>query len=321
MLKASARIACVMLITVIMALGQSGTGQKPGSTYLLGAQDQITVKVIELEEIGEKTFRVDSEGDINVPLIGRVHAAGLTVEQLETQITAALDSVMRRPSVTVTLTEVRSKPVSVLGAVNTPGVLQVQGQKTLVEMISMAGGLRSDAGHSARITRKLEIGRIPLRTAADDATGQFSVAQIKLRTVMGAENPEENIPILPYDVIWVPRADMVYVMGEVAKPGGFALSESDTMSVMQALSLSGGLGRAAAPKNAKILRPILGGAKRAEVALDVKQIIAGAAVDVPLLPEDILFIPSNTGQKAGSRLLDFVSQTTPYMLIWGIFGR
>src|SRR5205085_2909717 len=121
------------------------------------------------------------------------------------------------------------------------------------EVLSMAGGLRPEAGPSARITRRLEYGRVPLPGAADDETGKFSVAQINLKPLLEARSPETNILVQPNDVISVPRAEMVYVMGEVTKAGPLVLNENQTISILQAVSSSGGALKTAAPQNAKIL--------------------------------------------------------------------
>jgi protein involved in polysaccharide export with SLBB domain len=156
--------------------------------------------------------------------------------------------------VTVSLAEVRSQPVSVLGAVNRPGVQQIDSPKTVVEMLSLAGGLREDAGHTIKITRRVDSGPIPLAAARTDTSGRFSVAEINVKDVLEARRPEDNIVILAHDVISVPRAEMVYVIGEVEKSGGFVLEDRESVSVLQALSLAGGLTDVAGIEQARILR-------------------------------------------------------------------
>lgn len=263
------------------------------STYVLGPDDQVVIRALEAEDINEKPVRVDSEGYIRLPLIGRLHAAGLTIEQFTAEVSTALEKYIKHPQVSVNLTEYHSQPVSVLGAVRTPGVQQLQGRKTLIEIISLAGGIAPDAGYSVRITRRLEWGRIPLPDAHDDPSGQFSIASVRLKNVMEARNPAENILIVPQDVISVPTAEMVYVIGEVKKPGGFTLKDQETLSILQAVSLAEGFQRTAAPKNAKILRPAAGGAERTEIAIHLDKILDGKGKDITLLPNDILFVPDN----------------------------
>ncbi len=286
------------------------------STYLLGPDDQLEISGPELTDLNNKPVRIDGEGDIAVPLAGSVHVAGLTAQQAEQQLDKVLSKYIRHPQVVVNVAEVRSQPVSVLGAVNSPGVHQVQGHKTVLEMLAMAGGIRQDAGYSIRITRQLEWGCIPLPGAQLDASGKFSVAEVNLRKIMDAKTPEENIQIFPHDVISVPKAEMVYVIGEVKRSGGFVLGEHQSISVLQALSLAEGLNTGADPRHAKILRLKPEADQRVEVAVDVKDALNGKKPDTPLQGEDILFIPGSTGKKAALRGLEAAIQTGTGLAIW-----
>lgn len=286
------------------------------STYVLGPEDQITIRAVDAEEISDRPVRIDMNGYIRLPLVGRLRASGLTIEQLEAELAARLKTYIQQPEVAVTITEFRSQPVSIIGAVKNPGVHQLQGRKTLVEMLSLAGGLSGEAGHNVKITRRRDWGPIPLRGAAADASGQFSVAEVSLKSIMEARNPEENILIRPHDVISVPRAEMVYVIGQVQRAGGFVLNERETISVLQALSLAGGLDRAASPQKSRILRHSAGGSGRLEIAVDLKKILAGKGSDIPLAPEDILFIPASAPKKAAIRAAEAAVQVGTGLAIW-----
>ncbi len=286
------------------------------SSYVLGPDDQLLIRALDAEEISEKPVRVDMSGYIRLPLAGRLHASGLTIEQLEDQLNARLKTYIKEPQVAVTVTEFRSQPVSVIGAVKQPGVHQIEGRKTLIEMLSLAGGIEQDAGHSIKITRRAEYGRIPLPTAIEDATGQFSVAEVDLSSVIEARNPQENLLIMPYDVISVPRAEMIYVIGQVKKAGGFVLRERESLSVLQALSLAEGLDRVSAPQAAKILRQTPGAPQRTEIAVNVKKILQGQANDVPMQPQDILFIPTSAARNAGLRAVEAAIQIGTGVVIW-----
>ena len=274
------------------------------SSYILGPNDQITVHALDAEEISDKPYRISAAGDVTFPMIGKVKAAGLTVEELESVLVKALQEFIRQPKAAVAVSEFRSQPVSVIGAVTNPGVLQLQGNKTLVEVLSLVGGVRNDAGSSIKITRKREWGPLPLPDAKLDASGQFSTAEIKLKDVLGARNPEQNIPIRPNDVISVTRNEIVYVLGAVKKAGGFPMAERDTLSVLQALSLAEGLDRTASPKNAKILRVTAGATKRSELPVNLEQIFSGKAEDVALQQDDILFVPDSKEKRAFLRTLE-----------------
>lgn len=291
-------------------------GSQIHSTYLLGPDDQLRISAPELTELADKPVRVDGDGDIDVPLAGRVHVAGMTVRQSQQELDKVLSTYIQRPQVIVDVAEVRSQPVSILGAVNAPGVHQVQGHKTLLEMLALAGGVRPDAGFSIRITRELEWGCIPLPNAHLDPSGNFSVAEVDLKEIMDAKTPEKNIQIFPHDVISVPKAEMVYVIGEVRRSGGFVLGEHQSMSVLQALSLAEGLNTGADPRHAKILRLKPGADQREEIRVDVKAALNGKKSDVPLQGEDILFIPGSTGKKAALRALEAAIQTGTGVAIW-----
>jgi polysaccharide biosynthesis/export protein len=276
------------------------------STYLLGAEDQLQITGPEQDEAAgaPKIVSVDGEGDIQVPLVGRVHVAGMTVQQAEGELNKKLAVYVKHPQVALDVKELRSQPASVLGAVNQPGVHQVSGHKTLLEMISLAGGVRTDAGYSIRITRQVEWGCIPLPGATVDASGRFSVASVRTQDIMEAKVPEENIQILPHDVISVPKAELIYVTGDVKKSGGFILGEKQNMSVLQAISMAEGLGQAPDTKHAKILRMNPGADQRTEIPVDLKTILAGKGQDVPLQGNDILFVPDSTGKKIALRALE-----------------
>jgi len=286
------------------------------TAYVLGPDDQLIIRVVDIEEVPDKPFRIDMRGNINVPIVGRIHAGGLTVEQLETELVKRFGTVLQNPTVTVFLTEFRSQPVSVLGAVRIPGVHQIRGTKTLYEVLSLAGGLNPDAGASIKITRRKSAGPLPLPNAKEDATGQFEVADVTVKSVMEAKNPQDNIEILPNDVVSVPKADLVYVIGAVHKAGGFILSEKEKISILQALSLAEGLDRAAAPKDARILRPDPESDSRQEIPVNLKEILAGRSGDVSMLANDILFVPTSMAKNAFTRGLEAAVQIGTGVVIY-----
>jgi polysaccharide export outer membrane protein len=270
---------------------QAAQGEERLSQYVLGPGDEIVIYAIDAEEIANKPIRIGSGGDITLPLVGRVQAAGLTVEQLTERLRAKLKVYIQEPQIAINITQFRSQPVSVIGCVNTSGVHQLEGRKSLIEVLSMAGGLRSDAGVMIKVTRRPEWGAIPLPSAMKDGNG-FSIAEVDYRKIVDARNPEENIRILPNDVISVPRAKIIYVVGNVHKPGGYALTDHDSLSVLQVLALAEGLMPDSAPGSSKIIRTNAG-SLRTEVAVNLKDIMAGKKSDVVLQAEDILIVPGS----------------------------
>jgi polysaccharide biosynthesis/export protein len=289
------------------------------SLYRLGPGDEIRVQQPNAEELDGKTARVDDKGFANLPLAGRVQLSGLTVEEAETLVAARLSRLLLNPQPVIAITEYKSQPVSVLGAVNTPGVIQLQGRKTLVEMISLAGGPRQDAGTTVQVTRRLSNGNLPLANATPDPTNQYSIANVDLTALLKGDNPANNILVLPQDIISVPRGDVVYVTGDVKKPGSFPLNASGGLSVLQAVSMAEGLAPQASAKNAKIFRPRpdrAGSADKTEIPVDVAAILAGKQPDVPLQPQDILFVPDSASKKAGIRAAEAVLQAATGIIIY-----
>ncbi len=291
-------------------------GAVPDSIYRLGVNDVVTISVLGLEEIHEHQARIGTTGTIDLLLVGRVHAADLTVEELRDRITERLGHYMKDPQVTVSIGEFQSQPVSVIGAVRNPGLLQLEGRKTLVEVLSLAGGLRQDAGYMVKITRRVEEGPIPLPGAQADPTGRFSVAEVDLPAVMEARTPENNIAIRANDVISVPVAKMVYVIGGVQRAGAFAFAERDGISVLQAVSMANGLAPDAAPGNVKILRAALDSEVKTEVPVDLKRIFSGKDPDIFLKPNDILFVPDSKVKTVTKVAIDKLLQIGTGILIW-----
>ena len=287
------------------------------ANYVLGPGDRVSLLIKDLDEFTDQTFSVDMHGDINLPLAGRFHVTGMTLNQFEQETRDRLKKYVKDPDVVANITEFHSQSISVLGAVDMPGVHQVQGHKTLFEVISISGGLRSDAGNNIYLTRNLRWGRIPLPTAKDDPTGQFSIATVKVKATMDAADPAENIAIMPGDVISVPKAQVVYAVGSVMRPGGFLLGEHDTLSSLQVLSLAEGLDKVASASKARILRAVPGTPNRTEIAINLKELLDGKASDVPLQADDILFVPSSKTKTITKRSLEAAITIASGIAIYG----
>ena len=302
-------IAAALLALSAFAQPVDHVAGAPRAAYLLGPDDVIAIKAVDAEEISDKSIRIGPNGLVNLPMVGRVQAGGLTTEELEKELATRLKPFIRNPEVSVSVVELRSQPVSVIGEVMTPGVHQLQGRKTLVEMLSLAGGLQADAGYSVKITRQKEWGAVPLPGATMDASGQFSVAEANLKEIMEAKNPANNILIMPNDVISVPRAEMVYVIGDVKKSGGYVLGDKVNVSVLQVISMAGGLEKTAAASKTRILRASSSmDMKRMEIPVNLTKILTGKDQDVPLEPDDILVVPGNKIKTATIRAVEAALQ-------------
>jgi len=293
------------------------------SVYRLGPLDVLAIRTPDTteENATERTVRINPDGFINLPLIGRVLAAGLTVEELEQVLAHNLKAYYKEPQVGVSVLEFRSQTASVLGMVNNPGVLQLQGGKTLIDVISLAGGMKPEASSTIRITRKKERGPIPLPKVREDATGQFAIAEVNMRAIIEARSPELNILVMPDDIITVLAADLIYIVGEVNRPGTVVLSNQDSISVMQILAIAGGHTKAASLKKCWILRSKPGEPARTEIPLNISKIKDRKAEDVALLPNDILLVPGSAGKQAALRAIEAAISIGSGMLTYGIIYR
>lgn len=287
-----------------------------GADYRLGPEDVITITAADAEELGNQPIRIETSGSIRLPMVGRIDAAGLSVEELAKVLETRLKVFIKRPQVSIRVTEYRSQPVTVIGAVGAPGVQQVQGRKSLLEMLSLAGGLRADAGYSLRITRRLDQGSLDLPGAKIDASGQFTVAEIDLESLMKASSPKENIAVRAHDIVSVPTADMLFVVGEVRKSGGFTMKSGEHLSVLVALSMAEGVTPLASPNHAKILRLVAGESKREEIPVNLSRILSGKANDVALQRNDVLFVPNSLAKSVTRRTLETALQVGTGLVIW-----
>jgi polysaccharide export outer membrane protein len=311
------------LFTIVLWLFAGLPGQISAAAvtggYLVGPEDTVTVRVLDIEEFSPQNLapiRVDNQGDIRLPILGRIHVAGQNVEQIEDVITKGLLSIMKAPEVTVAVTRYGSRPISVLGAVRNPGVRQISGRQTLIEAISLAGGLNAEAGNSIIITRRVDSGPLPLSDSSIDSSGKFIVGGLKVRAVMQANNPSANIEVMANDVITVPKADLIYVIGAVKKPGGFILNEKEHLSALQALSLAEGLDSLAGAKSARILRQTEEGSPRSDIPVNLRSMLDGTAPDLVLRANDILFVPGNTAKYVTLRALEVAIQMGVGAAIW-----
>jgi polysaccharide biosynthesis/export protein len=268
--------------------------------YVIGSGDLLDIEIFDVPELSREV-RVNESGLISLPLIPvKIHAAGLTPFQLQDKVAELLqvNGLVTNPQVTISVKEQHSEPITVIGAVKNPMVIQAVRQMTLLEGLSQAGGITDDAGDRVMITRDAPIGEADGATLSGGPTEGTSIT-ISLNNLLNSGDPKYNIPLVGGDVVSVPRAGVVYVVGAVQHAGGFAMHDDrEQMTVLKVLSLSGGLAPSANPKDAVIIRraSVTGG--RREVPVNLKNILALKAEDVPLRQNDILFVPDSSGKRA-----------------------
>lgn len=196
--------------------------------------------------------------------------------------------------------EIEIQPV----VIDLDGTVDLAYAGRLLEVLSLAEGLKTESGNVIKITRPKSSGLIPRPGNKEDSTGQFYTAQVSAKGRMEASVPEANIPIRPHDIITVPRAELVYLLGAVHKAGGFPVAERESIAVLQALAMGEGVQPGAVTGSARTIRATGTSAATVELSIDVKKILASEAPDQPLLPNDILFIPDSTSRNIGIQPAD-----------------
>jgi polysaccharide export outer membrane protein len=255
----------------------------------LGKNDLIGITVYDSPEL-TRTVRVDSDGTIRLPMLEKhIQTAGLYPEELEKAITTALvnEQVLVIPIVTVSVVEYRSRPISVVGAVKTPMTFQDTGVVTLLDAITQAGGLADDAGQEILVSRE--------QPSTDGKTSTI-VQRIPVKGLFDTVDPSLNVTLQGGDVVRVPEAGRFYVVGNVKTPGAYVIKDSSQSSVLKALALSQGLNRYST-NTAYIYRVEGGTGGKSEIPIQLKKIMDRKSPDVPLMANDILYIPEAGGRR------------------------
>lgn len=271
------------------------------SGYMVGVGDVLQIRVVNEDDVSGQ-YQVNSAGNIELPLLSSpIHAAGDSTWELSTQVANALKTqgILRNPEVTIFITHSMSHNVTILGEVSRPGVYPIEKQDTtLLEALSMSGGLLTTAGPTVTITHHAEAPGIKnvSDTTKEPATGYETVDVHKLMT---GRDPALNVKVQPGDVISVSRGPIVYVVGAVTKPGAFEVQDGrEGIAILQALALVGGTTSTAKMSKAVIVRQSDDGNKRDVVPVNLKKVMRGKG-NAPLLEaNDILFVPQS-GFKAG----------------------
>jgi polysaccharide export outer membrane protein len=262
----------------------------------IGANDLLGITVYDAPPL-TGPIRVSPEGDIRLPMIEQpIHAAGLFPQGLEKVIAAALvkDHLLVDPIVTVTVMEYDSRPVTVVGAVKSPVTFQAMGPVTLLDAISRAQGLTADAGSEILITS---------HTSGPEGKDTTLIQRVPVRSLLGNADPTLNIELHGGEVVRVPQAGRVFVVGDVKKPGSYFISDGSQSSIMKALALSEGLGDHAG-HTAYIYREEAGAARRNEIPVPLKKIMDRKSPDVSLDANDILYIPDSNGRRISEKVLE-----------------
>jgi polysaccharide export outer membrane protein len=238
---------------------------------------------------------------ITMPLIGNVIVGGLTTVEAQRLVEGRLraDGFLRDPQVSVFAKEYASQGISIMGEVQHPGIYPLLGGRRLYDAISAAGGTTPRAGRAVTITHR------------DDPAHPIIVEV----NTDPSRSPASNVEVSPGDTIIVSRAGLVYVVGEVGRPAGFVMENHERMTVLQAVAMAGGTTRVAALKQVRIIRRTPKGIE--EVPIPLNQILAAKTEDIPLLPEDVLFVPSSKIKSAGRRSAEAALAIATGVAIYG----
>jgi polysaccharide biosynthesis/export protein len=277
------RLTLVLLATALFCRAQSRPAESPvpaaadrGKQNLrIGPGDELEITIFGASDLSAHG-RVDNDGNIFIPLLGGIHVAGMTSAEAAQAIAGSLQQkdVLNHPQVAVFVKEYTSGEISVVGEVNKPGVYSALGPHRLLDILQSAGGLTDKAGNSITISH---------RETADLTTIEFP------------KDPEamahNNVELQPGDTVIVPKAGIVYVLGEVYRPGGYASNSSGGFTVLQVMAAAGGPTHLASEGKTTMMRRNTSGLE--EIPVPLGKMLRGKRADIAVLPNDILYVPSS----------------------------
>ena len=277
----------------------------PFRDYRIGPEDLLEISVFEDEKVN-KTVRVSFQGNINLPLLGVLKVKGLTASELEREIRDLLaEKYFQDPHVSVFIKEYRNQRISLMGAVDKPGVYDLSGQKTILDLLAISGGLKVDAGKLLFLIRPPTLEDEAPKEQKDPNLPTAKTFIIDLEELLVNGDLTLNLPLIHGDIINIPVSGKIFVGGEVRAPGGFPLS-GKKLTVSQAIALAGGLKYEAAGSETRIFRYSDKGTGKEIISADVYSIQKGQAEDLYLKENDIIFVPRSGTKVVLSELWDFL---------------
>lgn len=274
-MRSIAALALVCLLAAVPLAGAQPVDER--SDYRIGPKDLLQIGVYEVPDLNVRQ-RVSESGTVSLPFIGEIKVAGFTQSQLVGELKRLLEAdYVERATVTVEIVELRSRPISILGAVTKPGDLGFSGQWTLLEAIAAAGGLAENHGDAIQV----------LRRADNGLSDQISISADDL---LARADPKVNIPVFSGDLITVERMVPVniYLLGEIATPGALSFRSNERITLLAAIARAGGLTDRASSKI--VIRRRKTGRESAEVIVNYKRILAGDDPDPELGDGDFVVV-------------------------------
>ena len=295
--------------TVASAVERSPKPATDDTRYRIGAGDVLAIIVRKAPELSLEAVRVDQRGMIHIPMItGEIMAACRTETELASQIASLYLEYKNNPSVDVFVREFQSRPVAVIGAINAAGQFRLQRQVRLLELLSFAGGPSAAAG---RIINVIHTGGPNICEKDPDAASDNSIPQnvavYKLTDTLKGKD-DANPFVQPGDIVSLPEADQIFVVGYVYSPRAIPLKDKP-ITISRAIAMAGGPQRESKTNHIRIVRQ-LGDSERKQVLIvDLKAIEKQKAEDIVLLPNDIVEVPSSTGKMIFSALTGSLAPT------------
>jgi polysaccharide export outer membrane protein len=284
--------------SVADSLPRKGNPAELGPTVRIGPGDDLDINVFGLPELSQHA-RVGNSGDVSLPLIGDLHLAGLSSDEAQALIERRLTDghFVNNPHVSVYVKEYTSEGISLMGEVSKPGVYSALGAQRLLDLIQTAGGLTSKAGKTVTITHRDDPRHPTTLTLSNDP----------------AKTAENNIDILPGDTITVSKAGIIYVVGEVNRPGGFVM-EDNKITASQVLAMADGPTHTAALNGTMMIRHTPEGLK--DIPLPLKRVMEAKIADVDLQPDDIIWVPSSKAKGIAGATASSVLNSLLYLAIY-----
>jgi polysaccharide export outer membrane protein len=276
----------IFFLAIFVILGWANIYSQQGQEnlvrgYKIGPKDLLEIAVFDLPELNQ-VVRVTEDGAITLPLVGRVVVEGLTIEEVEKKLAGLLEEKwLKKARVTVFIKEYQSNRVSVIGAVGKPGMYELIGKASLLQMIALAGGLTEQA------SRELYVWR-------EEKNAKPTSLAINLEDLIINNNQELNIPIFPNDVINIPIDALIhiYVFGAVKNPGALEVKLSKKITLLQAIAQAGGPAEGAS-NSIVITRKDKKTGKEIKIKVNLKDIIKGKKPDVELNEGDVVYVPES----------------------------
>lgn len=304
--RATATLALLAVLFGVVLLPQllaQATAAAPStastaSELRIAAGDLLELTMFDTPEFSGR-LRVNEDGEVLIPVAGKVRVSGLTAGGAARAIEARFREldILRDPHASIFVAEYATQGVTVSGEVRNPGIYPMLGKHSLQEMISAAGGLSVAAGSVVSLTHR------------DDSTHPLVVA------IDRSGAPATPVELLPGDTISVSRSGVVYVVGDVGRAGGFLIDGNQRLTALQALALAQGANRTASDNKAQLIRKTANG--HTETLVKLRDVVKGKASDVPLEDGDILYVPFSARKNAIAKGTEAAIAVTSGLLIYG----